>query len=39
MVAAASAKPAYGSVDGVAEAVLKELRDSDFVSVQSMSNR
>jgi hypothetical protein len=26
MVAAASAKPAYGSVDGVAEAVLNELR-------------
>lgn len=39
MVAAESAKPGYGSVDEVAEAVLTELRDSDFLSVQSMSNR
>jgi hypothetical protein len=40
MVAAASAKPAHGSVDGVAEAVLNELRDSDFSSVRnSLSNR
>jgi hypothetical protein len=40
MVAAAPAKPAYGSVDGVAEAVLKELRDSDYLSVRNtMSNR
>ena len=40
MVAAASAKPSYGSVDGVAEAVLKELRDSDYRDVRSsMSNR
>jgi hypothetical protein len=36
----ASAKPAYGSVDGVAEAVLKELRESDLPVVQStIANR
>ena len=40
MVAVASAKPAYGSVEGVAEAVLKELRDSDLPTVQSgIANR
>jgi hypothetical protein len=40
MVAAASVKPAYGSVDGVAEAVLKELRDSDYPTVRNtMSNQ
>jgi hypothetical protein len=40
IVAAAPAEPAYGSVDGVAEAVLKELRDSDFSTVRNgLSNR
>jgi hypothetical protein len=40
MVATASAKPEHGSVDGVAEAVLNELRDSDYLGVRnSMSNR
>lgn len=40
MVAAESAKPAYGSIDGVTDAVLKELRDSDFLTVQnSLANR
>jgi hypothetical protein len=40
MVATAGAKPEHGSVDGVAEAVLKELRASDFSTVQgSLSNR
>jgi hypothetical protein len=40
LVAAVSAKPEYGSVDGVAEAVLKELRDSDYLVVRnSIANR
>jgi hypothetical protein len=40
MVASAAAQPAYGSVDGVAEAVLKELHDSDDVVVRgTMWNR
>ncbi|WP_460359485.1 hypothetical protein [Mycobacterium sp. ZZG] len=40
LVAAAPAKPEHGSVDGVAEAVLKELRDADshYVNV-SVANR
>lgn len=40
MVAAGSAKPAYGSIDGVAEAVLKELRDNDYrVVLGGLANR
>jgi hypothetical protein len=39
MVATASAKPAFGSVDGVAKAVLEELRGSDSADVRSLSNR
>lgn len=40
MVAAASAAPAYGSVNGVAGAVLVELRDSDFPYVRvGIANR
>ena len=34
VVAFEVAKPAYGSIDGVANAVLAELRDSDFVDVR-----
>jgi hypothetical protein len=33
-IASEGAKPAYGSVDGVAEAVLEELRDADLVDVR-----
>ncbi|MGY4867314.1 hypothetical protein [Mycolicibacterium elephantis] len=40
MTAAVPAKPAFGSSDGVAGAVLEELRDADFPAVRStMSNR
>ncbi len=37
MVAAASAAPAYGSINAVAGAVLVELRDSDFPTCESVS--
>lgn len=40
MVATASAAPAYGSIEEVAEAVLEELRGADFLAMRgSMSNR
>lgn len=40
MTAVAPAQPAHGSVDGVAGAVLEELRDADFAAVRGqLSNR
>jgi len=37
MVAVAVAKPAFGSIDGVAKAVLSELHDVDFRDVRSLT--
>jgi hypothetical protein len=40
MVAATPAEPEHGSIDGVATAVLNELRDSDYSTVRgSLANR
>ena len=40
LVAQAAAKPEHGSIDGVAEAVLRELRDADYGYVSgSLANR